>query len=121
MSALDDLMAANARELSPLSILALGKALMGATLHVPVSGAPAPGQGLPVTCVPTALGGAVPAFTTVARLEAWKDAAKYADVPGDILLAMAERMPQVSGIYVDIGHEPNAWIPRSAFASILAD
>ena len=120
MSNLDDLMAANARELTPLSILALGKAVMGATLHVPVTGAPAPGQGLPVTCVETSYGVALPAFTTVQRLEAWKPGLKYADVPGDIVLSMADGMPQVAGVFLDITGQPGAWIPRSAFQSILA-
>ncbi len=120
MSSLDDLIAANARELSPLSILALGKALTQATLHVPVTGAPAPGQGLPVTCVETSYGVALPAFTTVERLEAWKPGLKYADVPGDIVLDMADRLPQVAGVFLDIAGQPSAWIPRSAFKSILA-
>ena len=117
---LDALIAANARELSPLSILALGKALKDATLHVPVAAAPLPGQGLPVTCVETSYGAALPAFTTVARLEAWKPGLKYADVPGDIVIGMAERMAQVAGVFVDMAAQPNAWIPRSAFRSILA-
>jgi len=120
MTSLDDLMAANARELTPLSILALGKAVMAATLHVPVTGAPAPDQGLPVTCVETSYGVALPAFSSVERLEAWKPGLKYADVPGDIVLDMAERMPQVAGVFLDITGAPGAWIPRSAFKSILA-
>ena len=91
------------------------------TLLVPLSGPPSPGLGLPVICVTTDLGGCVPAFTTVEKIAAWKPGAQYAEIPGKVLVHMASRMPQIAGLYLDMSHTPNAWLPRETFKSILAD
>ena len=102
------------------SLMALGRWLVqNATLHVPLSGLPEPGLGLPVICVPTALGTAVPALSSPGKLAACKPGALYGDVPGRSLLAMADRMPQIEGLYLDVGAEPHAWIPRNAFETLL--
>jgi hypothetical protein len=120
MRRFERLMADHAAAQTGESLMALGQWLVrNATLHVPVDGVPVPGQGLPVICVPTALGMAVPVFSSSDKLAAWKPGAQYADIPGRILLDMADRMVRIEGLYVDIGADPHAWIPRNAFATLL--
>lgn len=102
------------------SLMALAEAMRGmVNLMVPLSGPPAPGRGLPVTCVTTELGGCVPAFTTPEKLAAWKPGAQYAEIPAKVLVSMASRMPQIEGLYLDMSCTPHAWLPRSEFGRIL--
>ena len=120
MRRVERLMSDPAAAMTGESLMALGQWLVrNATLNVPVDGVPVPGQGLPVICVPTALGVAVPVFSTPEKLAAWKPGAKYAVIPGRILLEVADRMVRIEGVYVDIGADPHAWIPRNAFATLL--
>ena len=121
MSRLERLIRRHYEEQTNESLDALAEGMRGmTTLLVPLSGPPAPGLGLPVICVTTELGGCVPAFTTVERIAGWKPGAQYADIPGKVLVSMASRMPQIAGLYLDMSHTPNSWLPRAKFASILA-
>jgi type III secretion system (T3SS) SseB-like protein len=115
------LIADHAARQTSASLQALGAWIVqSATLHAPLSGLPAPGQGLPVICVTTERGPTIPAFSSPERLAAWKPGAQYADIPGRILLDMAQRMPQIAGVYLDMGAASSAWIDRDAFPALLA-
>ena len=122
MSRLDRLIKRHHDEGSHESLIALAEGLRGmTTLLVPLHGPPERGKGLPVICPRTEQGACVPAFTSVERIAAWQPGAQYADIPGKVLIEMASRMPQIAGVYLDMSHTPSAWLPRTAFKTVLAD
>ena len=77
---------------------------------------------IPVICIHNSAGeGAIPAFTAMEHLLAWKPAGcDYVMMPGRKLIQMANSMPDIMEIVVNPFDLPRGWIPRREFAEWLA-
>jgi hypothetical protein len=75
-----------------------------------------------VRCVEIDKGvGALPAFTDVKHLLAWKpEGCEYVLLAGRKLIAMAVGMPSISLIAFNLADEPRGMIPRSDFARMMS-
>lgn len=122
---LDDAIVAYMRDLSDTSLLELHSVFLAEKLHVPVS-EPAkelqPGcYDIAVICVRTeAGGGAIPVFTDLEHLFAWKpEGCLYTSIVGRSLLAMAINMDAIDEILVNLNDVPRGRIPRADFERML--
>ena len=121
----DRLIEAHVRDQSRESFLALNKAIIEAEFALPVSGhiskINSNHYDVPVLCIKTDRGGAIPAFTTEAHLLAWKpEGSNYAMLRGRALLEMAKEMREISEIVINIQAGPSGRIPRADFDGILS-
>lgn len=104
----------------------LDHALLEEDFYVPI-GAPVrelgPGQfDVPAVCVRTEAGlGAIPVFTGLEHLQEWKPQGyRYTTLSGRQLMRMAQGMPEVSEILINLSGAPRGSIPRSDFERLLA-
>jgi len=120
---MEEAIKAYAADQNPAARAELDSALIEEKFFVPIEGKATeigPGKfNIPVQCVKTEKGAAIPAFTTAEQLLAWKpQGCDYTSLAGAALMAMAAEMTEVSEILINPAGRPRGTIPRSDFERI---
>jgi hypothetical protein len=104
----------------------LDRALLEGNFYVPIGAVVRelrPGRfDVPAICIRTEAGlGALPVFTSLDHLREWTpQGCQYTELSGERLIRMAQDMPEVSEIVVNVAGVPRGRIPRSDFGRMLA-